>query len=79
MSALVKTLPSADAAFAVDVICDSTGVYYFNPDSMAHTYTYDDADNPLTDTITDGTLSFRKTYTYAGSKLVGETMWILVD
>lgn len=58
------------------VAADSTGAYHFDPDSMPHTYTYDGSGNIATDSVTDGTNTFKKTYTFTGSQLTSETAWV---
>jgi YD repeat-containing protein len=52
-----------------------------NPQSIdvsqyPHAYTYDGSGNLKTDTMTIGSLTFVKTYTYTGTQLTGETGWV---
>lgn len=49
----------------------------FDPESLAHVYTYGGPNGALdTDTCTDGRKTFVKTYTYTDGKLAGESMWV---
>ena len=57
-----------------DTVLDSTG-QSFNPDSCAHTYGYS-AGLLVTDTATDGTSTWVKTYSYTSGNLTGETKWV---
>ena len=74
------TTPLTDAqlrATAIQVsatVLDSTG-QSFNPGSCAHTYDYS-AGKLVTDTATDGTTSWVKTYSYTLGNLTGETKWV---
>jgi len=68
----VAALASIDAK-TVPVL-DSTG-QPFNPDSCAHTYGYS-AGLLVTDTATDGTSTWVKTYSYTSGNLTGETKWV---
>ena len=44
---------------------------------VPHVYTYGGPSGAMdTDTITVGSLTFRKTYTYTGSVLTGESKWV---
>lgn len=53
---------------------DSTGAA-FDPDACAHAYTY--SNGLLTsDTATDGTTTWVKTYSYTSGNLTGETKWV---
>lgn len=53
---------------------DSSG-QAFDPDACAHTYAY--ANGLLvTDTATDGTTTWVKTYSYTAGALTGETKWV---
>lgn len=47
----------------------------FNPDSCTHTYGYS-AGLLVTDTATDGTSTWVKTYSYTSGNLTGETKWV---
>lgn len=68
----VAALASIDAK-TIPVL-DSTG-QPFNPDSCAHTYGYS-AGLLVTDTATDGTSTWVKTYSYTSGNLTGETKWV---
>ena len=74
------TTPLTDAqlrATAIQVsatVLDSTG-QPFGPDACAHTYGYS-AGLLVTDTATDGTTSWVKTYSYTSGNLTGETKWV---
>ena len=71
------TTPLTDAqlrATAIQVsatVLDSTG-QPISPDSCAHTYGYS-AGLLVTDTATDGTSTWVKTYSYTSGNLTGET------
>lgn len=47
-----------------------------NPDDYAHTYGYDGSGNLTTDTFTNGTTTWVKTYTYTSGNLTGESAWV---
>ena len=74
------TTPLTDAqlrATAIPVsatVLDSTG-QPFSPDACAHTYGYS-AGLLVTDTATDGTSTWVKTYSYTSGNLTGETKWV---
>ena len=57
-----------------DTVLDSAG-QPFSPDDCAHTYGYS-AGLLVTDTATDGTTSWVKTYSYTSGDLTGETKWV---
>ena len=57
-----------------DTVLDSTG-QLFSPDACAHTYGYS-AGLLVTDTATDGTSTWVKTYSYTSGNLTGETKWV---
>ena len=61
-------LPTAES------VMDSTGKP-FSPGSCAHVYGYS-AGLLVTDTATDGTTSWVKTYSYTSGNLTGETKWV---
>ena len=47
--------------------------------NMTHVYTYGGPNGAIdTDTVTFGSLQFRKTYTYTGSNMTGESAWVKV-
>lgn len=52
----------------------------FDPDALPHVYTYNGPGGKMdTETITDGSFSWRKTYTYDGSgNMTSETAWVKV-
>lgn len=55
-------------------VVDSTGAA-FDPDACAHAYGY--ASGLLvTDTATDGTSTWVKTYSYTSGNLTGESKWV---
>lgn len=58
----------------VDTALDSTG-QPFSPDACVHTYGYS-AGLLVTDTATDGTSTWVKTYSYTSGNLTGETKWV---
>ena len=64
----------ATAIPTTESVMDSTG-QSFNPDSCAHAYGYS-AGLLVTDTATDGTTSWVKTYSYTSGNLTGETKWV---
>ena len=74
------TTPLTDAqlrATAIPItnaVIDSTG-QPFSLDACAHTYDYS-AGSLVTDTATDGTSTWVKTYSYTLGKLTGETKWV---
>jgi len=56
---------------------DSTGNFPLNPDALPHVYTYNGPNGAIdTDTCTNGTLTWKKTYTYTASNLTGESAWV---
>lgn len=70
----VAALASIDAK-TIPVL-DSTG-QPFNPDSCTHVYARNSFGRPLTDTATDGTSTWIKTYSYdASNNLTGKTGWV---
>ena len=62
------------ALTTAESVMDSTG-QPFSPDSCAHTYDYS-AGKLVTDTATDGTSTWVKTYSYTLGNLTGETKWV---
>lgn len=66
----------AAANIIVELVFDSSGSRLISPPSMAHTYGYDGSNNLITDTITDSTGTWIKTYTYSGTTLTGESAWV---
>lgn len=59
------------------MIYDPKGGIYFNPNDAAHVYTYNGPGGAVdTDTLTYNGGTWRKTYTYTGSLLTGETIWV---
>ncbi len=48
----------------------------FDTDALPHAYTYNTSGNVLTDTCTNGTNTWVKTYTYTGSNLTSESAWV---
>ena len=64
----------ATAIPTTESVMDSTG-QPFSPDACTHTYGYS-AGLLVTDTATDGTTSWVKTYSYTSGNLTGETKWV---
>ena len=62
------------ALTTAESVMDSTG-QPFSPDACAHTYGYS-AGLLVTDTATDGTSTWVKTYSYTSGNLTGETEWV---
>ncbi len=63
-------------AIPLENITDSTGAP-INPDSWGHAYAYSASGLIVTDTGTDGTTTWVKTYSYnATAQLTGETKWV---
>lgn len=52
------------------------GGYYFDPSSLAHVYGYLSNGLLSTDTCTDGVTTWVKTYSYTGTQLSGESLWV---
>ena len=48
----------------------------FDPSSCSHVYAYNASGLVTTDTATDGTATWVKTYSYTGANLTGETKWV---
>lgn len=53
---------------------DSAGTQ-INPDNMSHTYAYT-AGLLTTDSATDGTDTWVKTFTYTGGVVTAESLWV---
>ena len=64
----------ATALLTTESVMDSTG-QPFSPDACAHAYGYS-AGLLVTDTATDGTSTWVKTYSYTSGNLTGETKWV---
>lgn len=68
------------AAFLVKAylqVLDSTGNFPFDPDSCSRVYTYGGPGGVRdSDTCSDGIHVWKKNYTFTGSNLTGETMWV---
>ncbi len=73
-SAAPVQVAATTAIPTTNAIIDSTG-QSFNPDSCAHAYGYS-AGLLVTDTATDGTSTWVKTYSYTSGNLTGETKWV---
>ena len=71
---VVELATPATAIPTTNAVMDSTG-QPFSPDACAHTYDYS-AGLLVTDTATDGTSTWVKTYSYTLGKLTGETKWV---
>lgn len=73
----VKNGNAADLnATVVGSVPDSTGNYPLNPDALAHTYTYNGSGLLASDSCTNGTYTWVKTYSYTGMNLTGESAWV---
>ena len=70
----VTLATDSPAVRTADTVLDSTG-QPFSPDACAHTYGYS-AGLLVTDTATDGTSTWVKTYSYTSGNLTGETKWV---
>ena len=70
----VKLTP-AGAVPTVMQVADDTGIV-FDPDACSHVYAYNASGLVTTDTATDGTAIWVKTYSYTGASLTGETKWV---
>ena len=70
------TPQEAPGYFGIEKIVDSTGAFGMIESQGAHTYTYNTDGTIATDTITDGVLTFKKTYTYTSGNLTSETAWV---
>lgn len=46
------------------------------PTWKAHSFTYDGSGNLLTDTVSDGTSTWVRTYTYGGGNLQTDSGWV---
>ncbi len=73
-SAAPVQVAATTAIPTTNAVIDSTG-QPFGPDACAHTYDYS-AGLLVTDTATDGTSTWVKTYSYTLGKLTGETKWV---
>ena len=62
------------ALTTAESVMDSTG-QPFSPDACTHVYGYS-AGLLVTDTATDGTSTWVKTYSYTSGNLTGETKWV---
>lgn len=69
-----RPAPVAGDAAASTADMDTTGNPV--PTYKAHTYTYDDSGNLLTDTVTSGSDSWVKTYTYLPSGPASDSGWV---
>lgn len=59
------------------MIYDSRSGIYFEPNDASHVYTYAGPGGAIdTDTITYNGQQWRKTYTYTGSVMTGESAWV---
>ncbi len=46
------------------------------PTYKAHTYTYDGSGNTATDTVSSGSASWTRSYTYQNGQLVSDSGWV---
>ncbi|WP_334004322.1 hypothetical protein [Burkholderia cepacia] len=60
----------------MSTIYDPTAGAWLESDSLAHVYTYNPDGTIATDTVTHGTSSWIKTYSYANGRITGETAWV---
>lgn len=63
------------AIHVVQSATDTSGSYQVDPDNWAKTLSYT-ANVLQYEEITDGTNTFRRTYTYTGTDLTGITGWV---
>lgn len=70
----VKLTPAGAVPMATQV-ADSTGIA-FDPDACSHVYAYNASGQVTTDTATDATGVWVKTYSYTSGNLTGETQWV---
>ena len=70
----VTLATDSPAVLTANTVLDSTG-QPFSPDACVHTYGYS-AGLLVTDTATDGTSTWVKTYSYTSGNLTGETKWV---
>ncbi|MBK7314913.1 hypothetical protein [Candidatus Aalborgicola defluviihabitans] len=68
----VTGLPAAIGSSTVD----SAGTP-FTSDACSHVYGYNGSGQMITDTATDGTRTWVKTFSYTSGNLTGETKWVL--
>lgn len=68
------TFDTASVERVTATVADSTGAA-IDPDSMSHVYGYT-AGNLTTDTATDGTSTWVKTFTYTGGVVTAESKWV---
>ena len=66
--------PSTGVPYAPAATVDSAGAA-FSPDDCAHAYAYS-AGLLLTDTATNGTSTWVKTYGYTSGSLTSESKWV---
>lgn len=59
----------------IGTVKDSAGIY-FNPDNCAIAYGRDASGNITTETATDGSNSWVKTYTWTSGVLTAESKWV---
>lgn len=55
---------------------DASGNYILDPSAFPHTYGYDGSNNLITDTFSDGTSTWVKTFTYTSGNMTGESNWV---
>lgn len=61
----------------MSMLYDQSIYGYFETDNATHTYTYNGPNGAIdTDTVTNGANSWKKTYTYTGSNMTGESGWV---
>jgi len=58
------------------VIIDPATGAPVNDDALSHAYAYNASGQLISDTATDGTSTWVKTYSYTGNNLTAETKWV---
>lgn len=71
---LVSFVASAESARLFASQLDTEGEIV--PVWKAHTYTYDDSGNIKTDTVTDGGMTWVRTYTYRMGQQLSDSGWV---
>lgn len=57
------------------LVADSTGKYPFDPEALPYVIAYVNG-FPVTDTRTNGALTWVKTFTNNGTNITGASMWV---
>lgn len=74
--AVVLLNPATGQPYAPAIVATDSAGTPINPDAWSHTYAYDATGQLTTDTATDGTATWVKTYSYTNSRLTAETRWV---